>query len=282
MDRKPQIIKAKSYAVDEIGGFPIDEQYASYWIEKYDENGRLIEKIHAEDFTYKSRDTDLIERYEYDEKGRLLNILSDGDEDPQEWYTYDTDEDGNEVEIHSRNYYSYYENEGEYEVMEMPSYTEHLFSIKNSKGVLLAKWELYENYFEDKPYYVDSHQEYLYDENGDLSVVILYGEEELDANGNIISAKELRRLKVTIEKTGDKTVSTWKNDKGEVELKETIEVYRDANGVEHPKVHIKEDGNGDRYHHIEYEYPDETFDHYSMYEKNYDGSLQRTDYWVEE
>lgn len=280
MNRKPRIVKAESYAVDEIGGFPIDEQYASYWIEKYDENGRLIEKIHTEDFSFNKQDTDLVERYEYDEKGRLLYILSNQDEDPQEWYTYDTDEDGNEVEIHSRVFYSYHENESECEVSEIP-YTEHLFSIKNPKGVLLAQWELYENYG-DKPYYVDSHYEYLYDENGDLSVVIVYGEEELDADGNIISAKELRRLKVTIEKTGDKTVSIWKNDKGEVELEETIEVYRDANGVEHPKLHIKGDGHGDNFHHIEYEYPDDTFDHYSMYEVDWDGSIQRTDYWVED
>ena len=279
----PKVIKVMSYAIQsKEEDYEIDPEYTSYWIEKYDEAGKLLEKRYTKDFTFKDNEEYLIERYEYDEKGRLLQIVSNRSEEPQECHFYDTDNDGNEIEIVSQD--DYYNDADEFTdaSQEIHEYfgAVHVFTVKSPAGVLLAKWVVHEN-LENHAYYVFSYEKYLYDDNGNLAEVIQFCDVEIDEDGSIRSAKEFGRLKVTIEKSGDKTVTIRRNDSGQIESKETIVICRDANGVEHPKEYILEDEHGIEYR-TEYEYPENSFDHYIKYDLDGLDQDYRTEYWVEQ
>lgn len=271
MSTTPKQIKSKSYDVERKNGFPVDDGFISYQIDNFDDSGKLVERIWTDEF-YRSAE-DIIWKYEYDEKGRLVSIEQIQDPVFIEYHTYDTDEYGNDVEIVSVD---------SEDPMESGYDTVRDLSIRDSQGRLLAQWRLYEMRDMDKTdYAVADHFEFVYNENGTMSEVIKYGHHKLDELGNIEDATEVDRYDVTVEESEDRTVTTWKNSNGEIALKETKAFIKDCHGKTVPKEYILEK-EGNCHSHIEYEYPDDSAEHYITYESNsFEYGFRRTEYWEE-
>lgn len=279
MRTTPKQIKVKSYYVEHKNGLPIDPDCISCWTDIYDESGKLIEKIWSDEspkqmWTVDQRhiSTEVpIWTYEYDEKDRLVCIRGNFDPEFIEYHSYDIDKDGNDVEIISKDAED--PNEAGYD-------TKYEFFIRDTQGRLLAKWRLFETRDMGKANYsVLDHVECIYNENGVMTEVIEYGEHKLDEDGNIEDAKEVKRMAVSFEESENQTVLSWKNESGELELKETRVFFKDKQGKVIPKEYILEK-NDICHSHIEYDYPDDdSFDHYITYEYNdLENGILRTEY----
>lgn len=265
----PKQVKSESYFAEGKYDSPVDDDEICYKIDNYDDDGKLVERIWTDHFHRSAED--IIWKYEYDEKGRLMSIEQNCEPEFVEFHSYDIDEYGNDVEIVSVD---------SEDPMESGYDTVREFSIRDSQGRLLAQWRLYEMRDMDKTdYAVADHFEFVYNENGTMSEVIKYGHHKLDELGNIEDATEVDRYDVTVEESEDRTVTTWKNSNGEIALKETKAFIKDCHGKTVPKEYILEK-EGNCHSHIEYEYPDDSAEHYVTYETDdFNYFPWRTEYW---
>lgn len=269
----PKEIKSHHCVLEHRGGYPIDDD-TPYVLEKYDEKGNIIERI-ASDFPdpglfYENNTEIYIEKYEYDQKGRLLSVSSNYHDEFISWYEYEEDEDGNEITIETHNID---------DPSEVGYYADRIVSVKSPEGILLHKILMREADFGES-FRAYSEEEYIYDNEGILQEVVEYGDHKYDDNGNCIDAKEIRRLKVYIDEDEDKTVRILKDATGAVVVMETWVSCKDALGNIFPKEYILEEEDICMSHE-EYEYLDESFTHYFKYELNdFDTNVIKTEYWV--
>ena len=87
MSTTPKQIKSKSYDVEKKNGFAVDDGVIYYRIDNFDDSGKLVERIWTDKF-YRSAE-DIIWKYEYDEKGRLMSIKQNCEPEFIEFHSYD-------------------------------------------------------------------------------------------------------------------------------------------------------------------------------------------------
>lgn len=268
---KPKTIKSKIYQVEHKNEYPINDEDISFKTETYDDDGKLIEKRWTLGSFHHGAE-DLIWTYEYDAEGRLSYIESNMEQEPFEWHNYYTDENGNEVEIETSRIID----------DTIGFERESIFTKKNPQGVLLERWRLLANDFEDdNEYDIVYHEVFNYDENGNLSEVIEYGDHKFDSNGNIIEAKEKSRLTATVEKSELKKITICKRADDSYEALEKEVFCKDSQGNIHPKESLFEKG-GTCIAHLEYEYLDDAFTHYIIYSSNdFKYGYTREEVWEE-
>ena len=268
---KPKTIKSEYYQVEHKNGYPINDEEISFKTETYDDDGKLIEtRWTLESFHHGAED--IIWTYKYDEKGRLIHIKSNMEDEFIEWHNYDTDEEGNDVEIESSIICD----------PEAPYTIQHTFSRISLEGNLLERWQLLENdYCGENNYFINNHEAYILDENGNLSEVVFYEDHKLDPDGNILEAKETGRLQVDIKLTENRKIIARKDSEGKIVCSEEWRYCHDEKGKEYIKEYIREEDDV-CCSHLEYEYLDNTFTHYVIYGSNdFEYGHTRTEVWEE-